>query len=447
MFRVKFVSFLLVLSVAATFILGGCKTSSEVFPTFTVNQTDLLDSTSQTSESDSLNNTVENVPHITVALPYSESTISYLSKLFYLKQTDSLGSNTTGATINLEYLDGISTPYIVDSILCANTGANLFTIDNWADNGGIPDLFLTNDLQGVYSEGYIYPMNEYIFDNKLLSNAGSIDSLYSCKINDDIYGIPYGFSYDLIYANIDYLPESFIEEYAIKTDSYIDLFSDVSSLDMFIVNNYPMNNNDSEEEANNESPVVFRSAYELILSDLDSDNLQIIKNWYELGYASEYDSNNSDPVYSRNAVMWIGNSSELEYWSQYYPDKLCYFGIPTNSDSNRYLATLYPICISSDSEFKSFACDFACFVAYDEDALLLISRLEDNNGIYPMSDDYSVWNSLTSDAQFGIIARSVQQQLNSISYSSNVINNELYTKSIVEAREAVALEEEENEQE
>ncbi|MCQ2533201.1 MAG: hypothetical protein MJ172_01350 [Clostridia bacterium] len=447
MYKIKYISLILLINLTAAFLLGGCKTSDDTFPTFTINPTvDDLSSSSSIDEETDDTSSVESVPHIVVSLPYSDTTISYLGKLFYLKQSDNLGSNTTGASINLEYLEGVNAPFIIDSLLSSPTGSNLNTIKNWSDNGGVPDLFLTNDLKGVYENGYICPLDQYVFDNDLLSSVNTFDSVYSCRIGDALFGIPYGFSYDLIFANIDYLPRDFIENYDITSKSYVNVFSDVSTLNSFIIDNFLSGNENSSESETNQL-VIFRGAYQLLLNDYSTETYDFVKSWYDNDFASEYDTNNSDPVVSRSAVMWIGNSSEMDFWSDYYPEKLCFFRLPSVNGNYYPYATLYPMCVSSESQFKSFASDFASFIAFDEDALLLINRLENNNGIYPMADYYSVWNNITSDSDFGNIARSIQQLTGDIVFSNNVIDNASYKDLLLEIRESVVIEEEENEQE
>lgn len=439
--------FLFVVNVLVTaLLLGGCSTSEVSFPEFTVNPSVEISTSETTINEDEINITIDTVPHITVALPYSDDTVYYLGKLFYLKQSNNLGTNTTGATINFEYLDGVDTPFIIDSIQTSSTGASLNTINSWNQNGGLPDLFLSNDLKGVYDEGYITSIDEFLFDNSLLSSSASVDALYECGFDNRIYGIPYGFSFDLLFSNIDYLPTDIVEEYAIKANSYINIFDDLSDLNDFVLEAFTYNNpEENEEDEDINSIISLRSAYKMILNSDESNSteIDIIKSWYELGIASEYDMNNSDPVYSRNAVMWIADSSEIDFWTNYYPEKICFFRIPGINGEYKPFVTVYPMCISDTSGYKSFASDFASFIAFDEDAHLLITRLEENNGIYPMVDYYSVWNVITSNNQYGNIARSIEQQLDNMRFSSNVIDNVGYSDSLMDARNQVIIIEEE----
>lgn len=434
-------------------LISSCSSVDASFPEFTVNSQPDLNEAETTevsvnpSEDDVI--TVESVPHVTVALPYSEQTINFLGKLYYLKTSGTWDSSNSGGNISLDYLRSIKSPYIIDALLTSPVGANLTTVNYWNENQCVPDLFLSNDLRGMYDCGYIVPMDQYLYDNELLSSVFSTDVIYECSVDSNLYGIPYGFSFDLLYANLDFIPTSYIEQYAIESDSFINAFTDIKDLSSFLemIN---ADNETSEDEEKFSPPVPIRGAYMLLMNycmrdDFErvADEIGIITDWYESGLAVDYDSNNSDPVFTRNAALWISDSSEIDRWCDYYPGKICFFRLPDIAGTYNPQVTLYPLCVSSQSGYKEFASDFAAFIALDEDAQLLIARLENNKGIYPMIDSISLWNNLTSDVEYGDIARSIQQQLHSLDYNLNVIDNEKYMKVLSESRNAVNSEEEE----
>ncbi len=422
-------------------LLCGCSKVETDFPEFSADEStasviiDSLDTEVAVIEE----HMQDAVPHISVALPYSSKTLSRLAKLFYLKNNDLLGNSINGGNIALDYLDAVDVPFIIDSIKISPTGANVSTVSDWSNNGGIPDIFLTNDLSGVYEAGFASPLNDFLYDNSLISNGFSTEAFYECSFDSLIYGIPCGFSFELLFANIDFIPDKYIENYAIESMSFVNILSDISRLDEMlreIRSNYP--------DVENEGIVPLRGAYELLAqtNGISEFELQTVKEWYDTDLTSDYDYNsNTDSVYSRHAALWIADSSEIDMWCDYYPDKICFFRLPDIGNGYSPLITLYPLCISSQSENKDFASEFAAFVAMDEDAQRLILRLENDNGIFPVIDSSSVWNSLTSDVVYGNIAASIEEQLDSVVYSRNVIDNNEY-KDILSAARAVVNSEE-----
>ncbi|MCQ2482156.1 MAG: hypothetical protein MJ153_01540 [Clostridia bacterium] len=436
-------SFILIIFVVAAELLCGCSKVEADFPEFSESNMSISAVSADITDveaSVSVDAVKEAVPHITVALPYSAKTLSRLAKLFYLKNNNMLGNAINGSNIALDYLDAVNVPFIIDSIKISPTGANVSTVSDWDNSGGIPDVFLTNDLSGVKEAGFAAPLNDCLYDNSLISNCFSSEALYECGFDSLIYGIPYGFSFEIMFANLDFIPAKYKENYAIESMSFVSVLSDVDKLNemmMDIRNDYP--------DIENEGIVPLRSAYELLAqtNGISEPELQSIKEWYDTNLTSDYDYNSStDSVYSRHAAMWIADSSEIDMWCDYYPDKICFFRLPNIGNEYKPLITLYPLCVSPQSENIEFASEFAAFVALDEDAQRLILRLENNMGIFPMIDSSNVWNSLTSDVVYGNIAGSIEEQLNSVVYSRNVIDNNEYKDILSAARDVVNSEEE-----
>ena len=73
------------------------------------------------------------------------------------------------------------------------------------------------------------------------------------------------------------------------------------------------------------------------------------------------------------------------------------------------MASVYPLCVTSDSEFKEFASEFALFLCIDPDALMLIYRLEPQIGFLPLVTNSSVWDVVVSEPTFGTEAMMYEQ--------------------------------------
>ena len=110
---VKRISCLMAAVMVFCCLASSCKKGDDEFPDIVYPD--------DTTESE-ISGTVETVdetdtiPEITVASPYSQETISLLSKLYYCKTHDMMGENT-GDTISLDYLASIDPDYIINCVV------------------------------------------------------------------------------------------------------------------------------------------------------------------------------------------------------------------------------------------------------------------------------------------------------------------------------------------
>ena len=155
--------------------------------------------------------------------------------------------------------------------------------------------------------------------------------------------------------------------------------------------------------------------------------VDLVGKYYAEGIFRNSNEDGSDPVYSRNCALWIAPSSEISLWSSYYPGKLYYLQIPSFKASDKavpYL-TVYPLCVSSDSDNIDLASDFAAFISLDTDALLLTDRLEHKVGYLPVVSVNGVWDTKIADESFGYIASVYENEMNNAVYCPNITNNVL----------------------
>jgi hypothetical protein len=142
-----------------------------------------------------------------------------------------------------------------------------------------------------------------------------------------------------------------------------------------------------------------------------SDSVNFLRSYVKSGYSVESLSaedqhtafSSLDPRLSSRVAMWVGNSSDVSHWTLNQAYTLSIAQIPSvDSDKKSRLAlTVYPLCISSKSKNPQLACDFASFIALDEDAILLSARLEKLDGLLPVVSSNAVWESVCLPQTFG----------------------------------------------
>ena len=129
--------------------MAGCRKGEDEFPDVVFPEDTSAESSEGTTGPDPV--VPENsVPTVTVASPYSDTTIKYIAKLYYCKKNSLLGDRK-GDTIDLAFLDGIDTDFIVNSVLTPAEGASVDNISQWNRDNNAPDIFLTSQLTDMRS--------------------------------------------------------------------------------------------------------------------------------------------------------------------------------------------------------------------------------------------------------------------------------------------------------
>ncbi|MCR4689048.1 MAG: ABC transporter substrate-binding protein, partial [Saccharofermentans sp.] len=364
-------------------------------------------------------------------------TIDLLVKLYYAKETGSWDETYSGSTVDLTYLDSISTNIVVNSFGVSNDGADLTTLRSWESLGEMPDIFLSSDCISAYDKGYAISLNEYVYDSDFLDPSGVLSgALNYCSEDGHLYGLPHYASVMLLFGNSDFLPST--GRLPAKTDpeelrTYLELI---------------------KEE--NEDCIPFASAYQLTpylgscfaadqmvsfmqnseysadasIWEEDATPVTYIASLYDAELASDVDNEDADPVFARNAAMWIGSSSEIDTWSDYYPDKLYLMRLPCSDVSNPGICYLncFPLCVSKSCSDPYFAADFAAFISYDTDAAELIYRLEDMTGFIPQIRTSEIWDAaLEGDGIWITAAQSIRQIMDNAVYCPSSYDSKLYT--------------------
>lgn len=413
--------------------LSACKRDRRIFP----------DIGTPTSTNESIDDVVEEpeTPNnqdysfraITVALPYSQHTIDYLSKLYYAKLTGQLGDRT-GETIELEVLDAINTPWYINSVQTSYVGVSVDNLSVWQETNSMPDIYLADNIDSVIDGGYAVSLDSYLADNESFSaNNLYMDSLEECTRGGQIYGIPHYATSVMIAANMDYLPEdgvlisgytwnnlvtylTSINERFEESELSIVPFADAYELAPYIAGSFDGNNHSfmlyGEDNATSSVNTVINSIRDLYLQDLSSGS----------------DIEGNDPRYTRVAAMWLVNSYEMDFWNNYYSNSIYYLPMPSGDGETPFpYMTIYPICLSGDTDNSDFATDFAAFITLDCDAQMLIRRLEPQNGYIPMTSNPALWMSIMDETMWGRTLFSYEGMMNDVNYCPGNNANSLYS--------------------
>ncbi len=358
------------------FAFSGCFSEESAFPVLNfpqdnTNSTDVIIDSPVYSDN--------SFHEITVALPLSEDTVNYLMKLYYAKAHGIFPDDHNGLDISLEYLNAISTTWIANTITTTGEGETLSTIVQLSETSGVPDLFLTPDIESLNRSGLIVPLDSYLFDNDFLSSSIYLGALEPLLFGDGYMGLPFYSTVMMIAGNKDYLPESGIPPFSMSADEFYDFVDSIPS-------NYEITS---------------------VYNPLD------FNEYLGDGFFEVNEEDGTDSRLSRSCGVWLMNSGEFDTWNSYYPDGLYFTMLPTD---NVY-ATVYPLCVSSNSNEYQFAADFAAFICFDRDAQMLINRLEIERGYFPVISSPAVWEILSSDSEFGSQAMLYEQFMSNAVYS------------------------------
>ncbi len=359
-----------------------------------------------------------------VAAPISNDTAQYLARLYTLKESGEWNVQQSGSTVSLDVLDATIPSFSVEILQTPSTGATEDTILQWKDSGFVPDIICTDALSKLMENGDILPLSDYAASNSLyLPTSVYTPMLDTCSIDDLLYGIPYSASAQILYVNMNVLEASGVDSVPFNLD--LDTLTSISEA---------VRVTSTEETPLEEQKFAFYKASDL-LSFLPSsfsnktgwlmfngksfnfsagsfkDTVTFLRSYVAAGYSVESLTpedqalafSSLDPRLSNRVAFWSGSTSEVSLWSENQAYTLSIARIPAeNAETDSRLAlTVYPLCISSETESPQLACDFASFIALDEDAVLLSARLENREGLLPVVSSSAVWNAICLQQTFG----------------------------------------------
>ncbi|MBO4635839.1 MAG: extracellular solute-binding protein [Clostridiales bacterium] len=362
----KIIVFGLILSLGISGLLCSCTPAEDVFPSLSYPETD----TSETSFSDetaSLN--PSDLIELKLALPYSDTTVNRLVKYYYGVNNGLISPGTNALMLDLDFLDSIDIPWIVENIPISGDGADA---DSFSEDD-MPDIILLGDIAS--DTGSLLVLNDILAMDPDYGNGDIyIEAFDSVTFNGQIYGIPHYATFTVLIGNSDFIPSDGRIPYSPTAD---ELRSYVEEID---------------SQYSDEGVIAFTGAGSSFTGDLRAFTDQL----YEDDLASDSDNENADPRYARNAAIWPSSSGNAGVWEEYYPGSLYYFRVPSFYDGSNNMTTVYPLGISASCEQPELCADIATFISYDTNALLLIERLESPSGYYPLVTDSNVWDSIRS---------------------------------------------------
>ena len=421
------------LALCMSLSLSACRNEADTFPVIG----EATSSTSQRGPETSAGTKPGNdgIKTLKVALPYSEETVKCLSAMFYAKNHGTWDTSVTGGDVDIRSLATAATNYVIQNIGVTNDGASLENLNGWKNSGGLPDLYLAADPQSAAGAGMAADLSSFASGNPYIDGSKIFAASISSQIDEGrLYGIPHYSTATVIFGNRDYIPKNGRLQAKYTTEDF---------------NRYLEKTNDSNK------CIPFASAYELLpylgscfsgdksvsymmfdeyRADKESAENVIaaasgfVKKLYDSKLTANTDKEGADPVFSRTAALWVGSSVNCRKWGEYYPDKLYYLHLPCNSTSNPGIPYLraYSLCISKDCSNKQFAAEFAAFISYDEDAQMLIYRMENMEGLMPLVRSSKVWNMAANEGAFGSMVTDFRQTMDNAVYCPGSFDNPLY---------------------
>jgi len=407
--------------------LTGCTSSSDnIFPKVT--QPAASDSTTSSGTaplpSVTPGETSSDTTILKIAAPISYSTAQYLAKLYTAKKSGNWSEQESGSTVALDQLDAIDPAFSVEIIQTPSTGATQDTFDQWKKNGFVPDIIYTDAMASLADSKDILPLSHYAASNALFLPTNLYTSmLSSCSIDDEIYGIPYSSSAEILYMNMSVLSAAGVN--AVPFDLDLDTMNTMSEA----VKNMSVEGTPLEQQsfalykASDLVPFLPSSysdtagwfmfngsAFDFQASAF-SDAVNYLRSYVKAGYSVEsltaQDQGTAfsslDPRLSARVAMWVGSSAEVARWSINHSSTLSISQIPAEASGkvSRLALTVYPLCVASETKSPQLACDFASFMALDEDAILLSTRLEKLDGLLPVVSSTTVWEAVCLQQTFG----------------------------------------------
>ena len=391
-----------------------CSKTTNVFPEISETSTESESSTSSSLEDE------KGTYSITIASPLSQEQCTYLAKLYVLKKQGKLPEGTTGENIPFDFLDSVDLPFVVNTLITSRTGCNADNLTKWRSEGSMPDIFLTDSFDVVSGTGMVQSLTNYMASDPLFSAENVDPSILSAfYLGSNYFGIPYQASVNLLFCDMEVLGQAGITTVNFRQDN-------VSFQNIL----YKLRTVNEGEEGRKILPLyqaqqlipflpcsLYGSEYISCSDDVArkakamTDSLAYIKGLVNEGYAYEsLDKEEADalfqgmtPLLSRKVGVWVGSSDEIMLFDNYMPNTLNMMQMPglAEDEYSAPLVTLYPLCVSSSCAHPSEAAAFASFLALDEDALLLSSRLSLAEGFLPVVRSPGVWKSAVHAQKYG----------------------------------------------
>lgn len=408
------------------------------FPEYSSNET-------ESSVDPSINPSVSSsLPVIRVAAPISTESAKYLSLLFAAKEQGLLPEGENGSTISLDYLLSIEPGFYVETTQTPSTGATYDMVKQWENDGLAPDIMYVHSLSPFIEKKEILSLNAslanvtYITPDRIYPQMLDV-----CTKDNQLYGIPYAASAQILFWNQEVLDlaENGFLPFTLSLSEFTALADAVTKLNVSEVNvetsESSLQEPDMTSSEQNASKDLYYAFYEpsKLLPTLpnsfdssipwfshyhtgfsfDTEEFQKSTTFLRSFSSGTYFSVESmttedrtgtfgmmDPRITGRVAGWAGETLDIAFWSSTLPS-VSISMIPTASiESTMPLAlTVYPLCVSANTQNSDIVTEFASFLAMDEDAILLTDRLESRIGFIPVVSSDAVWRISFEKKEYG----------------------------------------------
>ncbi len=409
---------------------------------------------------------------LTLAVPFGQDAAEALRLLFLARQSGLLTQESgqyIGQQLQIEDLQQFDGPlHFQLTAVSADTGASTEQVSVWRAAGSLPDLIYTETAAATIGLDNLLDLNDLLYDQPLLSAAhlypAALDSVRRGQI---LYGVPYLASVPLVYYNAALLAQYQIPNPAVNW-TWSDWLSTMQAMqqavgnagrgatpaDLAAVADQPEMQASRLQQAifMMESPVDFLpflsaslsadagwsmwNGYDFSLADpsfhtaIDWLRQQTAAGYSRLHLTAEQQQiafpDNNGRLQNR-IVFWTGYSTDLAYWHQQTGLSVSESLIPvgplqasadqqTAAGSESILNKRTPIqvrslVVSKATRYPQLAAQIAAFIALDIDSLLLQSRFQLYEGLFPLVQEPAAWTAMVERQPYGHVLTAVQDYL------------------------------------
>ena len=409
-----------------------------------------------------------------VAVPYGADAAELLRLLFLARtsgQLPAVENQLIGQYVQASDLALYDGPLRIDlQTVSASAGASAAQISVWQATAQMPDVLYLREAVRTPGLDQLLDLHERVYDAMLLSGGHIFgEILAGMQVNQTLYGIPYLGSTPLVYYNQKLLDQYLGEPPLLNQtwDEWLNMLTQLQKrisqtghgatwTDLVTYGENTQERNDHLQQTVFllENPVDFLPFIPASMTldsgwamwqgrsfDFADPAFKMSADWLRLqvqkGYspwhltyqdrltALKLDSARTDS----RTLFWVGDSTDLSAWHQQsdlvvseilMPAGFTEFpasGAPalTHADQQwlmqRLPVEIRSLAISKTSRQPELAVAFAAFLALDPDALLLQSRFQLYEGLFPVVQNQAVWEAMVGRQPFGHILLTIKERM------------------------------------
>ena len=456
-------------------IPGGCVMPGEpVFPTLKTDGHSVPGQTASTDETSTTGISSGEPVTLTVAVPFGNDAADLL-RLLFLARTSGQLPGEDGQLIGQHVQADDLAPFdgslqIAIQTVSATAGATAGQILLWQAAAQMPDVLYVRSAAQSPGLDQLLDLQEWVFDDALLS-AGHIyaEALNSMRTDQILYGIPYLASTPMVFFNQKLLEQFHTENPDLNQtwedwQNLLARLQSAVSLDgqgatpanLALYAEFPQQRDDHLRQSVFllENPVDFLPFLPASLAmtsgwamwqgprfTFADSSFKISADWLrrqvQMGYspwhlsfedritALKVNSARTD----NRVIFWVGDSTDLSTWHQQtaLPVGECFMpagarDIRSNlADSasgavhalldQRLPVEIRSLVVSKTTREPALAAAFAVFLALDVDSLLLQSRFQLYEGLFPLVQEQAVWEAMVARQPFGYILLTIKDRM------------------------------------